>query len=69
VAIDEEDGESWNNLASMYLRMGTVGKKVDETSATGSQVCESRGLHVVNLLIKLPGISDRQEVGRSVIDS
>ncbi|GLB34262.1 putative tetratricopeptide repeat [Lyophyllum shimeji] len=23
VAIDEEDGESWNNLASMYLRIGT----------------------------------------------
>ena len=22
VAIDDEDGESWNNLASMYLRMG-----------------------------------------------
>jgi tetratricopeptide (TPR) repeat protein len=22
VAIDEEDGESWNNLASMYLRLG-----------------------------------------------
>lgn len=24
VAIDDEDGESWNNLASMYLRMGTA---------------------------------------------
>jgi len=23
VAIDDEDGESWNNLASMYLRIGT----------------------------------------------
>jgi tetratricopeptide (TPR) repeat protein len=23
VAIDDEDGESWNNLASVYLRMGT----------------------------------------------
>ncbi|KAF7984741.1 hypothetical protein HWV62_11686 [Athelia sp. TMB] len=24
VAIDDEDGESWNNLASMYLRMGAA---------------------------------------------
>jgi tetratricopeptide (TPR) repeat protein len=38
VAIDEEDGESWNNLASMYLRMGTVGKKVEESSYTDNQV-------------------------------
>lgn len=30
VAIDEEDGESWNNLASMYLR---ITKKTDSTSA------------------------------------
>lgn len=40
VAIDEEDGESWNNLASMYLRMGTVGRKVDERSYSDNQVCE-----------------------------
>ncbi|KAI0638635.1 tetratricopeptide repeat domain 27 [Trametes polyzona] len=26
VTIDDEDGESWNNLASVYLRMGEVGK-------------------------------------------
>jgi tetratricopeptide (TPR) repeat protein len=26
VAINEEDGESWNNLASMYLRMGETAK-------------------------------------------
>ena len=34
VAIDEEDGESWNNLASMYLRMGIARKKseIDEVS-------------------------------------
>jgi tetratricopeptide (TPR) repeat protein len=34
VAIDEEDGESWNNLASMYLRMGTARKLsgIDEVS-------------------------------------
>ncbi|RDX55321.1 TPR-like protein [Lentinus brumalis] len=28
VTIDDEDGESWNNLASVYLRMGEAGKKV-----------------------------------------
>ena len=34
VAIDEADGESWNNLASMYLRMGISQKKaqIDEVS-------------------------------------
>ncbi|KAF8806077.1 tetratricopeptide repeat domain 27 [Phlegmacium glaucopus] len=34
VSIDEEDGESWNNLASMYLRMGTTRKisQIDEVS-------------------------------------
>ncbi|KII94719.1 hypothetical protein PLICRDRAFT_25481 [Plicaturopsis crispa FD-325 SS-3] len=29
VAIDDEDGESWNNLASMYLRMGAAGKQIE----------------------------------------
>lgn len=28
VSIDDEDGESWNNLASVYLRMGEAGQKV-----------------------------------------
>jgi tetratricopeptide (TPR) repeat protein len=31
VAIDEEDGESWNNLASMYLRLGGA-REVSETT-------------------------------------
>jgi Tfp pilus assembly protein PilF len=26
VSIDEEDGESWSNLASMYMRVGTDDK-------------------------------------------
>ena len=26
VTIDDEDGESWNNLASVYMRMGEAGK-------------------------------------------
>jgi tetratricopeptide (TPR) repeat protein len=30
VAIDEEDGESWNNLASMYLRLGTETTRDDD---------------------------------------
>ncbi|KAJ7601038.1 hypothetical protein C8J56DRAFT_911911, partial [Mycena floridula] len=30
VAIDEEDGESWNNLASVYLRMGQKNGHQDE---------------------------------------
>lgn len=28
VAIDEDDGESWNNLASVYLQMGAAGTKM-----------------------------------------
>lgn len=32
VAIDEEDGESWNNLASMYLRLGGVSEASGSTS-------------------------------------
>lgn len=32
VAVDEEDGEGWNNLAAVYLRLqeGEKGKKVDD---------------------------------------
>ena len=30
VSIDDEDGESWNNLASVYLRLGEAGKVVHE---------------------------------------
>jgi len=37
VSIDEEDGESWNNLASMYLRIGT--HKAPELNDATSQVC------------------------------
>lgn len=35
VAIDEEDGESWSNLASMYLRMGTVATKTIDSNGDG----------------------------------
>jgi tetratricopeptide (TPR) repeat protein len=40
VTIDEEDGESWNNLASMYLRIGThKALKVNDASSPSSEVC------------------------------
>ncbi|KAI0371456.1 tetratricopeptide repeat domain 27 [Pilatotrama ljubarskyi] len=39
VTIDDEDGESWNNLASVYLRMGEAGKKV----AAGNSAHEAQG--------------------------
>ncbi|KZP00302.1 TPR-like protein [Calocera viscosa TUFC12733] len=29
VSIDQDDAESWSNLASMYLRMGEAGEKVE----------------------------------------
>ncbi|KAH9927341.1 uncharacterized protein B0H18DRAFT_1094527 [Fomitopsis serialis] len=29
VTLDDEDGESWNNLASIYLRMGEAGKRIE----------------------------------------
>ncbi|KAJ7439855.1 hypothetical protein FB451DRAFT_1355616 [Mycena latifolia] len=33
VAIDEEDGESWSNLASMYMRVGTDNKMIEESGS------------------------------------
>ncbi|KAK7061190.1 TPR-region domain-containing protein [Favolaschia claudopus] len=39
VAIDEEDGESWSNLASMYMRMGASQITADDDSTeTGSKL-------------------------------
>ena len=38
VAIDEDDGESWNNLASVYLRMGAVDTKLMLTEAGEDEV-------------------------------
>ncbi|KAF8967462.1 hypothetical protein BDZ97DRAFT_1755892 [Flammula alnicola] len=55
VAIDEEDGESWNNLASMYLRIGVENKvpkvsKEDEETSPSSQIdnhtAEQAGGHI-----------------------
>ena len=39
VSIDEEDGESWNNLASMYLRMG-----IARTTSQNNEVSRSTPL-------------------------
>ena len=54
VAIDEEDGESWNNLASMYLRMGIARKKyeIDEVpeSTEQSQASKYRTFEGVSLI-------------------
>ncbi|KAF7432635.1 hypothetical protein PC9H_004577 [Pleurotus ostreatus] len=41
VAIDDEDGESWNNLASVYLRMGTPKPRV--TGTRQDQATEGTG--------------------------
>ncbi|KDQ29758.1 hypothetical protein PLEOSDRAFT_1096723 [Pleurotus ostreatus PC15] len=41
VAIDDEDGESWNNLASVYLRMGTPKPRV--TGTREDQATEGTG--------------------------
>ncbi|KAG8905272.1 hypothetical protein FRB99_000342 [Tulasnella sp. 403] len=35
VAIDDEDGESWNNLASVYLRMGEAVGKSEQDQEDG----------------------------------
>jgi tetratricopeptide (TPR) repeat protein len=39
VALDEEDGESWNNLASVYLRMGNIAKK--DKAKVRTMLCDS----------------------------
>ena len=44
VAIDEEDGESWNNLASVYLRMGETAKPVGVFPANGEESEEVSGV-------------------------
>ncbi|KAJ7166834.1 hypothetical protein C8R46DRAFT_1351087 [Mycena filopes] len=38
VSIDEEDGESWSNLASMYMRMGANNEMLEEGSAGSAAV-------------------------------
>ncbi len=38
VSIDDEDGESWNNLASVYLRMGEAGQSDEAELEEASEV-------------------------------
>ncbi|KAJ7669221.1 hypothetical protein DFH06DRAFT_1468853 [Mycena polygramma] len=38
VAIDEEDGESWSNLASMYMRMGANKQIADDSTDPSAAV-------------------------------
>ncbi|KAJ7132862.1 hypothetical protein C8R43DRAFT_652780 [Mycena crocata] len=37
VSIDEEDGESWSNLASMYMRMGANNKMIPDSTDVSSE--------------------------------
>ncbi|KAF8878587.1 hypothetical protein CPB84DRAFT_1688262 [Gymnopilus junonius] len=46
VAIDEEDGESWNNLASMYLRTGVSKPKLDVNEEHTSPLSESQNMEI-----------------------
>lgn len=50
VAIDEDDGESWSNLASMYLRMGTV-REGNEDASVYDQVSACPKIPCVWILI------------------
>ncbi|GJE87502.1 TPR-like protein [Phanerochaete sordida] len=38
VSIDDEDAESWNNLASVFLRMGEAGQKVEAADDAADEV-------------------------------
>jgi tetratricopeptide (TPR) repeat protein len=59
VSIDEEDGESWNNLASMYLRMdSTKEKRVDREDENEVQIEFFR--HVASVLTSVPGPEPRE---------
>lgn len=60
VAIDEEDGESWNNLASMYLRLGEA-RDVSGTTA------QARNLYLSHKIVltghSCIGGSKRRKIG------
>jgi tetratricopeptide (TPR) repeat protein len=48
VSIDDEDGESWNNLASVYLRMGAAGVEVKMTEGADvsylARICHAQSV-------------------------
>ncbi|KAJ6590225.1 hypothetical protein B0H10DRAFT_2092792 [Mycena sp. CBHHK59/15] len=54
VAIDEEDGESWSNLASMYMRMGTDKKMIDATDTSSG----SAGVPFENKLLAFRALKE-----------
>jgi tetratricopeptide (TPR) repeat protein len=65
VSIDEEDGESWNNLASMYLRIGTnTAPKANEESSSSSQVCDTFYSISLSFLLRLETFFFFQIIGR-----
>lgn len=52
VSIDEDDAESWNNLASVYLRMGTSGLTLaTATSGDGNEEEDELSLTEVGLSV------------------
>lgn len=53
VAIDDEDSESWSNLASVYLRMGEAGQKIEADEENGDDDA-----------LKTKQSSDEEPVGR-----
>jgi tetratricopeptide (TPR) repeat protein len=61
VAIDDEDGESWSNLASVYLRMGAAGKTIEDPSAKKNpdEVCS---VTVIVCLAHSPGHPDTRRI-------
>ncbi|KAF5321139.1 hypothetical protein D9619_000151 [Psilocybe cf. subviscida] len=48
VAIDEEDGESWNNLASMYLRTGATKKSTPADDDEDDEETASKDVEIAN---------------------
>lgn len=53
VAIDDEDGESWNNLASVYLRMGAAGVEM-KSNGEVRMVYTRRCIHISDCFVLIP---------------
>lgn len=50
VSIDDEDGESWNNLASVYLRMGEAGQEVIVNDDDGKVCIKNERHYLMDLM-------------------
>ncbi|KAI0941211.1 hypothetical protein AcV7_002841 [Taiwanofungus camphoratus] len=59
VTIDDEDGESWNNLASVYLRMGEAGQGIDIQESNGDELEHKTGhfTHTDEISKRIPFIN------------